>query len=249
MVAALYDGLRLAVLLCVVGAANALASPARLLKLLPGALYEAGVAMTVAITFAPQAVAALSRIRSARRLRGRPDRGLRAWRGLAVPVLEDALERSIALAAAMDARGFGRGGEVSTSRRRLTVAATLFGLLALTAGSYGLLSTGSPAALGLPLLGAGAALAVVGLVLGNRRSGRTRYRPDPWAAAEWLVAAAGVVAVSAVLLAGHLDPLAVSPTTTPLVVPPLAALPTLGILVAALPAWVAPRAVTAMAPA
>jgi energy-coupling factor transport system permease protein len=247
LVAAFYDGLRLAVLLCCIGAANALASPARLLKLLPGALYEAGVALTVAVTFAPQAVAALTRIRAARRLRGRPDRGMRAWRGIAVPVLEDALERSIALAAAMDARGFGRTGDVPATRRRLTVAATLTGLLALTAGSYGLLSAGSPHALGLPLLCAGAAIAVVGLLLGSRRSGRSKYRPDPWAGPEWLVALSGLVALGSVVLAGHLDPTALSPTTTPLVVPQLAALPTIGILVAALPAWAAPRPVASMA--
>ena len=41
------DGLRLATLLICLGAANALANPARLLKSLPGALYEAGVAVVV----------------------------------------------------------------------------------------------------------------------------------------------------------------------------------------------------------
>ncbi|MYS41884.1 energy-coupling factor transporter transmembrane protein EcfT, partial [Streptomyces sp. SID5998] len=50
---ALYDGLKLATLLVCVGAANALAAPARLLKSLPGALYEMGVAVVVALTFAP----------------------------------------------------------------------------------------------------------------------------------------------------------------------------------------------------
>ncbi|MFC7467863.1 hypothetical protein ACFQVA_10240 [Actinomadura keratinilytica] len=57
MLFALYDALRLATLLICVGAANALASPARLLKSLPGALYEAGVAVVVAMTFAPNLVA------------------------------------------------------------------------------------------------------------------------------------------------------------------------------------------------
>ena len=44
------DGGQLAVMLCCVGAANALASPRRLLKSLPGALYEMGVACVVALT-------------------------------------------------------------------------------------------------------------------------------------------------------------------------------------------------------
>ncbi|NJA60641.1 energy-coupling factor transporter transmembrane protein EcfT, partial [Streptomyces sp. NEAU-H3] len=72
---AFYDALRLATLLVCVGAANALASPVRLLKSLPGALYEAGLAVVVAMTFAPHLVADVRRLRAARRLRGRPDRG------------------------------------------------------------------------------------------------------------------------------------------------------------------------------
>ena len=45
LLAALYDGLRLAVLLCCVGAANTLANPKRALRSLPAALYELGVAV------------------------------------------------------------------------------------------------------------------------------------------------------------------------------------------------------------
>ncbi|GAA3236105.1 hypothetical protein GCM10020256_54490 [Streptomyces thermocoprophilus] len=67
---AAYDALRLATLLVCVGAANALASPTRLLKALPGALYEAGVAVVVALTFAPNLIADARRLRAARRLRG-----------------------------------------------------------------------------------------------------------------------------------------------------------------------------------
>ena len=77
VLAAAYDGMRLGVIFCCIGAANSLTSPRRLLKSLPGALYEAGVAITVALAFAPQAVAAVGRLRSARRLRGRADKGLR----------------------------------------------------------------------------------------------------------------------------------------------------------------------------
>src|SRR4051794_17546329 len=238
---AAYDGLQLAVLLCCVGAANALASPARLLKLMPGALYEAGVAVTVALSFAPQAVASISRIRSARRLRGRPSAGLRAWRGLAVPILEDALERSVDLAAAMDARGFGRRGELTGARRRATAALTLGGLLTITASSYFLIGTGSARVVALPALVLGAAAGTAGVLLGGRRSGRTRYRPDPWAAPEWLVVASGGIAAASVSVVAHVDAAALAPTTTPVVEPALPLLATLGILTALLPAWVAPQ--------
>ena len=71
VLASAYDGMRLGVIFCCIGAANALTSPRRLLKSLPGALHEAGVAVTVALAFAPQAVAAVGRLRAARRIRGR----------------------------------------------------------------------------------------------------------------------------------------------------------------------------------
>ncbi len=121
------DGLRLAALLICLGAANALANPARLLKSLPGALYEVGVAVVVAMSFAPHLVADVVRMRAARRLRGRRDRGVRALAKVARPVLEGALERSVALAAAMDARGYGRTAGVPRGVRRATGALTLGG--------------------------------------------------------------------------------------------------------------------------
>lgn len=87
---ALFDGLRLATILICIGAANSLASPSRLLKSLPAALYEIGVSVVVALTFTPQLVTDVTRVQSARRLRGRPTRGVKAIAGAAMPVLEGA---------------------------------------------------------------------------------------------------------------------------------------------------------------
>jgi energy-coupling factor transport system permease protein len=197
LTAGLYDGLRLAAVLVCLGAANALASPSRLLKAVPGALYEMGVAVVVAMTFAPQAVTHVRRVRAAHRLRGRPDRGLRAIRGLVMPVIEGALERSVELAAAMDSRGYGRTAAVPPARRRATAGLTLAGLLAVCAGLYGLLGEDSPAALGAPALVCGLTATSAGLWLGGRRSPRTRYRPDPWQWPEWVVSACGLAAAVA----------------------------------------------------
>ncbi|MFM7210922.1 MAG: CbiQ family ECF transporter T component, partial [Actinomycetota bacterium] len=150
LLAAVYDGLRLATILVCIGAANSLASPARLLKAVPSALYEFGVSVVVAVTFAPQLVADLDRVRAARRLRGRPEGGVRGAAGAAVPVLEGALERSVALAAAMDSRGYGRQAERSPAVRRATTTALLVGLVALIIGVYALLDAAAPAYLGCP---------------------------------------------------------------------------------------------------
>jgi energy-coupling factor transport system permease protein len=240
LVAAIEDGLRLGTVLVCIGAANALASPARLLKALPGALYEVGVAVNVAVSFAPQAVVALGRARRARRLRGRDDRGLRALRGMAVPVLEDALERSVDLAAAMDARGFGRRGSATPRERRLAAALTLLGLLAICAGTYGLLGAGAPTLLGVPMMLTGAAVAVAGFAIGNRASGRTHYRPDAWRAAEWAVAACGLVVAASYLVVAHLDPISLDAIDQPLKTPDVPWPLVVTSLVAALPAWLAP---------
>jgi energy-coupling factor transport system permease protein len=232
---AVYAGLQLATILACVGAANALANPRRLLRAVPGALYEVGVAVVVALSFTPQLVEGVTRVRAARRLRGRPHTGLRGLRGVAMPVLEGALERSVELAAAMDARGFGRGADQPGLRRR-SGALTLVGLLGVCAGLYGLLDAGSPTALGLPLLLGGAAVAVAGLAVGGRRSARTRYRPDRWGLLAWVVAACGAVAAAGVIAGAAADPAALFPSTSPLVAPALPVGPALAVLVALLAA-------------
>ena len=235
---AVYGGLQLATLLVCVGSANALASPRRLLRAMPGALYEAGVAITVAMSFAPQLAAAAVRVRHARRLRGRPSSGVRSWFGTALPVLEDALERSIELAAAMDSRGFGRRGAASARRRRVVSSAVVAGLVAVAIAVYELLDATSPTLIGLPLLVLGTAIACGAVLFGGRQPTRTKYRPDPWRAAEWIVVASGVAALAGMLVAGRLYPGSLHTTTYPLVVPQLPWPAVLGLALALVPAWV-----------
>jgi energy-coupling factor transport system permease protein len=236
-----YDGLRLGTLICCVGAANALANPKRALRSLPPALYEVGVAVVVALTVAPQLVESVRRVRRARRLRGAAGRGLRAVRAIAVPVLEDALSRSLMLAAAMDSRGYGRSRHVPARLRRITAALVLGGLLGLCLGLYGLLDATAPRALGIGALGAGLVLSVAGLVVGGRRVRRTTYRPDPWRLPEWTVAGSGVACAGIMILAGGLDPLLLHPSLYPLRWPDLPVVPMVAVLLGLLPAVAAPR--------
>ncbi len=235
VLAALWRGLQLAAIFCCVGAANALGSTRRLLTSVPGALYEIGIACIIALTFAPQLATDAARVRTAGRLRGR-HRGLRGFGRLAMPVLEGALDRSVELAAAMDARGYGRTTGESPGRRRLTATLVLAAALGLAAGMYGLLSAHR---YGVPLLLGGTALALGGLWLGGRRTGRTRYRPDPWALPENLVAACGIAAAVAVHVTGAQDPSQLT-LSSPITAPAVPLLAVGGILVAALPAFLAP---------
>lgn len=198
------DGLRLATLLICLGAATSLASPSRMLKAVPAALYEVGVAVVVALTFAPQLVSDVGRVRQAQRLRGRNISGLRGWWITVVPVVNGSLERSVRLAAAMDSRGYGRQADVPVAVRRATTALLLIGVGGVVLGLYGTLSGGDAAAYGPPIMLIGIAVAVLGLAFAGRRQVRTHYRPDPFALAEWLVAASGLtVAVVFIVLAGE----------------------------------------------
>lgn len=237
LAAAFVDGLRLATILVCFGAANSLANPRRLLRALPNALSEAGAAVTVALSVAPQLAESLFRVRRAQRLRGGGRIGVRR---AALPVLADALDRSIALAAAMDARGYGRASDVSLRQRRATTAVMVGGLLGMCAGMYALLDGSAPPGVVLGGLVAGGSLLAAGIALAGRWTRRTRHRPDRWLGAEWMVLATGIGCVALVSVGARLDPASMVAAISPLAWPQLPALPAAGILLASLPAMLAP---------
>ena len=173
LVFALYDGLRLATIVICVGAANSLANPKRLLRSVPPALYEIGTALVVAVTVLPQFAESLRRVRAAQTLRAGETGRVAKLRRLLVPVLEDALERSLALAAGMDTRGYGRAGAATPAQRRTTGALMLAGLVGICVGVYAVLDRTAPRLLALPMLALGVAAAVAGL-----RSAGRRVLPD-----------------------------------------------------------------------
>lgn len=192
LLAGLYDGLRLATIVICIGAANSLANPKRLLRSVPPALYEVGTALVVAVTVLPQFADSVRRVRAAQALRAGEEGRVRRLRRFVVPVMEDALERSLALAAGMDARGYGRAGGLTATQRRTTGALMLAGLSGVVVGVYAMLDLTAPRFLALPMLLVGVAIAVAGLVSAGRRVERTRYRPDRWRWPELVVVASGL---------------------------------------------------------
>lgn len=221
---ALYDALRLAAMLVCLGAANALANPKRALRNVPAALYEASVAVVIALSIAPQLVESVQRVRRARRLRGGAGHGWQAVQAVVIPVLADAIERSLNLAAGMEARGFGRTRDGAGPSRLLT-AGLLAAMAAATLGAFLLLGAPGGAGWGAALLAVG----VLGTIVGLRRSGRrlavTRYRPDPWTRSDTLLAASGAVPflVAAAVGTGRWPAAhaAFHPSTSPLIWPTL----------------------------
>nr|WP_218877117.1 energy-coupling factor transporter transmembrane component T [Nocardioides marinisabuli] len=192
LLAGLYDGMRLATIVVCIGAANSLANPKRLLRSVPPALYEIGTALVVAVTVLPQLADSVRRVRAAQGLRAGAGGRTGLVRRSLVPVLEDALDRSLAMAAGMDARGYGRSPEQGRGARLLTGSLMVAGLVGVCVGVYALLDTTAPRVLALPMLGLGVVLAVAGLATAGQRVERTRYRPDRWRWPDLVVASSGV---------------------------------------------------------
>ena len=234
----LYDGMRLAAVIICVGAANSLANPRRLLASLPPALYEVGTAVVIALALFPQLAESVQRVRRARQLRGDPGKGIGALRRIVVPVLEDALERSLSLAASMDSRGYGRAGTLTTRHRWTTGSLLVGGLLGLVVGIYAFLDSTTPRFLSWPMLAAGLVLCAVGFTAAGRRVQRTRYRPDRWLAAEIVTAATGMCVATMMYVVAHARPDVVTPD--PSLAPPLSALALVTVLLGLVPAFATP---------
>ena len=240
LLAAFYDGLRLATMIICVGAANSLANPKRLLATVPPALYEIGTVLVVSVSVFPQLAESVIRVRRAKALRSGRRRGRKVLRGIIIPVLADSLDRSLLLAAAMDSRGYGRRAEVSRRQRVVTSTLLTVGIIGLCVGVYGILDGTTPRYLGLPMVIGGTVIGAAGFQLAGQRVHRTRYRPDRWRVPELFVAFCGVVAGTAVWVTSRTDPGVAYPSLYPISWPQITLLPLLGILIAALPAVLTP---------
>ena len=192
------DGLRLAAIILSIGMASSLANPRTLLKSTPSALYEIASAISVAINLAPQMISSLQRVRKARSLRGR-SKGLGSMAGTVIPVLEDAIDSSLALAASMDSRGFGRRGNLS---KLLVLGARLSSLMAvgfLAVGSFTLL-VGQTESLGALLIGAGLVSSFVTVRINSKAQIRTRFEKVKFRVFDAvLLAASGALLLSAII--------------------------------------------------
>ncbi len=232
-------GLRLWVLMVLFGVFNALIDHYRLLRMVPRSFYHIGLAVTIALTFVPQTVLAIQETRDAQRLRGYRFRGVASGIALVGPVLASSLERSLQLAEALDARGYGRtitAGRVGAMQQVQAGGGILLlavGLAAWLYTSEWALASGVAVAVGLALLG-----------LSLRRLGlavtRSIYRSERWRRRDTLVSGGAMLAaIGAVALRLAGAPVVYTPypqvSVPPIVVPLLAC-----VLLLALPAGVRP---------
>ena len=108
-----HEGVIIATMIILFGAASALTSPHKLLRVLPVYIYEIGVTLVIATSVFPQLAQSLQRVRNAQKMRGIEKITLRT---LAMPLLEQSLSRSLQLAESMESRGFGVSGKRSRYR-------------------------------------------------------------------------------------------------------------------------------------
>lgn len=161
-------------IMAIFGAFNSVASHHELVQATPRAFHEPGLIVTVALAFVPSTMSAFRDVREADRARtgGRTVKRGRLLR-TTLPVVDSGLERAMALAESMDARGFARH-----ARGRADVLAGWLGLgslLALGAAFMALVGKNERAAVIGAVVGVAALAAAVAASSAGAR--HTRYRP------------------------------------------------------------------------
>lgn len=190
---------------------SALISWIDLFHVMPRRLAPIAVTGSVAWAFLPQTAIAWREIREAQLLRGHQFRGVRDFIPIVVPLLAGGLDRSLVMAEALEARGFGASSSPTAQRDRSAVRDAGFGI-GLVAGLGGLAVAVYCLAVGLAGWSmAAAAVGVLSLITLVRLSPtppgqRTRYRVLAWTAADSLVTGTSLVVLVAVVAWNGVSP-------------------------------------------
>jgi energy-coupling factor transport system permease protein len=106
-------GLGLVAALLAVAPLAVVLEPHDVVDAMPQALNRTGVAVAASLNLMSSFGRTFAEVRDAQRLRGWQPRGLRSWNEVLVPVVLTAIEDSVVLAEAMEARAFGAGRRTS----------------------------------------------------------------------------------------------------------------------------------------
>ena len=200
IIAGAVSGLSLLTILVVFAAFNAVVDHYQLLRATPSFLFQAGVVISIAITFVPQMVLSAREIRQAQRIRGHRFRGLRDLLPLVLPLLANSLERSIQLAETMEARGFGTAVNPPTRRRAvLGQVGLLAALVAVLVGLALLAFLQQGRVWGWLLFGTGVTGMLAFFGLHGRQVQRTRYRRPTWHTRDTVVVMASIISLGIVI--------------------------------------------------
>lgn len=195
LVYGLANGLGLMVVIMTFATFNMLVDHYQLMRRIPRFMYQTGVIASIAITFVPQMINTRREIKEAQMLRGHRFRRLVDLPPLFLALLTEGLERSLELAEAMDARGFGGRLSESGQRRELAfkgmIALALFVLLAgVFTHTYFRLNL-----IGGVTSGAGVLLICLTLWLIGRSVERSRYRRELWRREDTVISVASAATI------------------------------------------------------
>jgi energy-coupling factor transport system permease protein len=209
---------------------------ASILRLMPTALFEMGLMISISFTLIPNMRRAWRDIRQTQALRGHRIQGIRDLAPLVVPLVVNGLERALTLAEAMEARGYARRSNSLDRQTKFLFGISLVGLLLLVVANT-FLSIDRLILVGA-LMGCG-----IGIWHGLRRLNashtRSRFRQNHWTWHESLVTLSALGIVITFLIA---SPQMLNFSTYPRLEMPLFN-PWLGIatIVAVIPALLSPN--------
>jgi energy-coupling factor transport system permease protein len=175
------NGLTLITLLAIFFAFNAIVPIYELIRLTPRSMANLGLIILIAVTFVPEILDHLQRIREAQAVRGHRLRSVRDWQPVVIPLLIGSFERSLDLAETMVSRGY---GSISNSRNPVKMQMVM--LIGLICTFSGWLLTFRSGFVGWIVLLVGVTITVVLLVWSGREVAHTRYRPSRWTLQDWL---------------------------------------------------------------
>lgn len=202
------SALSLATLIVLFATLNLHVDQAQMLRLAPGFIFEAGLIVSIALTFVPQMMTGAREIREAQLVRGHRIRRARDMLPFVMALLTSGLERSFQLAESMEARGFGNVRDQDRRQDVLYKALTLLGLAGILSGFFVLTYWSSFALPGWSVLLSGAALLLGAFWAQGKRVLRTRYRRDDWTWRDATVLTVGLVAGLALAIVRVRDPAA-----------------------------------------
>jgi energy-coupling factor transport system permease protein len=147
LVFGLVTGLGIAAAVLAVSPLTLVLDPHDVIDALPPLLARSGAAIAATLNLIPATVRSAADIRDAQRMRGWSPRRIRDWPQVAVPVVLTAVESSLAMAEAMEARGWGAGGRThySPPRRSWHDLAIAVSAVIAAAGFLTLRATGAVA--------------------------------------------------------------------------------------------------------
>lgn len=189
------NGLALITLLAIFLAFNASVPVSDLVRLTPRALKNVGIIVLLAVTYVPETISQLQRIRESQAIRGHRLRGLRDWQPLVIPLMIGALERSMVIAETMVSRGYGATANVKHPRWiRIGL------LLGMSLAIIGWLITFRLGIAGWFLLVGGVFLVIFAIYASGRNVNHTQYRQRSWTRRDWLIAVFAIIPFLMVLL-------------------------------------------------